>query len=84
MKQQREKPSFRDVYAVEDSDRNACKIGVSTNVKKRVKDLQTGSSRDLRLVHREPVEYAQATKVEFGARRLLVSQGHSKKREWIK
>ncbi len=83
MKAQREKPAKRSVYAVCDTDRNACKIGVSNDVKIRLRNLQTASPKDFQLAHEESVDYPLATKVESLARRNLVSQGHSKKREWI-
>lgn len=80
---EKKKPETRDVYAIYDPDRNACKIGVSNNAAGRLRDLQTGSSVDLELTHVEKVPYAKGTKVETRARKILVEAGHPKTREWI-
>ena len=79
----KKKPETRDVYAIYDSERNACKIGVSNNAPDRLRNLQTGSSVDLELAHIKKVPYDKGTKVERLARKILVDAGHPKTREWI-
>ncbi|WP_316979808.1 GIY-YIG nuclease family protein [Shumkonia mesophila] len=77
------KPPTRDVYVIYDSERAACKIGVSNCAEQRFCNLQTGSSVDLELTHIEKVPYPLGTKVERTARKILTDLGHPKTREWI-
>ncbi len=73
----------REVYAICDADRRACKIGVSNDARGRIRNLQTGSPVNYKLAHIETVDRHIAAKVERGARKVLTDNGHSKVREWI-
>ena len=48
---------MKDVYLICDAKNNTYKIGVSKNVDKRLKQLQTGNSNDLHLVYKIRTEY---------------------------
>jgi len=47
----------KDVYLICDAKNNTYKIGVSKNVDKRLKQLQTGNSNDLHLVYKIRTEH---------------------------
>lgn len=48
---------MKDVYLICDAKNNTYKIGVSKNVDKRLKQLQTGNSNDLHIVYKIRTEY---------------------------
>jgi len=77
------KPEKQEVYAISNLKSGALKIGKSLDPPTRVKNLQTGTSDPLLLVHREPVDYAIASRVESVARGIGVAMGKSKTREWL-
>jgi hypothetical protein len=77
------KPATREVYAIANHKSGALKIGMATEARSRLKNLQTGSHTQLELTHTETVDYANAPKVETLARHIGVSLGKKKTREWL-
>lgn len=45
------------VYLIEDIDNNRYKIGVTKNLKSRLKNLQTGNSNQIKLIYSFETEY---------------------------
>ena len=45
------------VYLIEDIDNNRYKIGVTKNLKRRLKNLQTGNSNQIKLIDSFETEY---------------------------
>lgn len=67
------------VYLIQSLEEGYYKIGVSKNPKKRLKQLQTGNSSELKLINFYPSEYAD--KIEKTIHNLL---SHNKKEgEWF-
>lgn len=70
---------MKQVYLIQSLEEGYYKIGVSKNPKKRIKQLQTGNSSELKLIHSYPSEYAH--KIEKAIHNLLK---HCKKEgEWF-
>ena len=67
------------VYLIQSLEEGYYKIGVSKNPKKRIKQLQTGNSSELKLIYSYPSEYAN--KIEKALHGQL---SHCKKEcEWF-
>lgn len=70
---------MKHVYLIQSLEEGYYKIGVSKNPKKRVKQLQTGNSSELKLIDSFPSEYAN--KIEKALHNQL---SHCKKEgEWF-
>ena len=60
---------MKEVYLIQSLEEGYYKIGISKNPKKRVKQLQTGNSSELKLINSYPSEYAN--KIEKTLHNLL-------------
>ena len=70
---------MKHVYLIQSLEEGYYKIGVSKNPKKRIKQLQTGNSSELKLIETYPSEYAN--KIEISLHGIL---SHNKKEgEWF-
>lgn len=70
---------MKHVYLIQSLEEGYYKIGISKNPKKRLKQLQTGNSSELKLIYSYPSEYAN--KIEKSLHGLL---SHCKKEgEWF-
>jgi predicted GIY-YIG superfamily endonuclease len=49
---------MKKVYLIKENEHSTYKIGVSINPEKRLKQLQTGNSSELSLIHSYPSTYA--------------------------
>lgn len=76
-----EEQETRFLYVIAESADGPVKIGVANNPEKRLSQLQTGSSGELRLFHSEPCEADKASEVERRIHQEL--RPHRKKGEWF-
>ncbi len=74
------KPQERYVYVITDGC-GASKIGIAEDTKKRLGDLQVGSSVKLRLAHAIAVPYSHALQIENRIHKLL--KDRRLKGEWF-
>lgn len=58
----------KSVYLIQSLEEGYYKIGVSKNPQKRVKQLQTGNSSELKLIDSFPSEYAHTIEKSFHSR----------------
>lgn len=47
------------IYLIQSLESSRYKIGISKNPKKRIKELQTGSNEEIKLIHQYESEYAR-------------------------
>lgn len=70
---------MKSIYLIKESENNYYKIGVSKNIKQRVKQLQTGSAGDIQILNSYKSEYAH--KIEKALHRKYFQ--YNIKGEWF-
>jgi hypothetical protein len=69
------------IYVIAESEAGPCKLGISNDPSKRVRQLQTGHVGQLRLWHAEPAEAAKVKSLERLLHRDL--RHHRVRGEWF-